>query len=53
MRNTDQAIWNHRMDDPVTLTADDCEECGPYKPMREYQGVRQCGACGWVQEPER
>ena len=31
----------------------DCEKCGPYKPMRVLNGVRQCGACGWVQEPER
>lgn len=50
---TEDALWNHRMDDPVRLVPEDCEKCGPYKPMRIWKGIEQCGACGWVQEPER
>lgn len=52
-RDTDHALANTIPGDRVKLVPGDCEKCGPYKPMRVLDGIRQCGACGWVQEPER
>lgn len=52
-RDTDHALANTITGDRVQLVPGDCEKCGPYKPMRVLNGIRQCGDCGWVQEPCR